>query len=162
MLANVSDSDLEFFTSSLISGPAHGTLALIRDGTFTYTPAADFHGVDTFTYKVKDDTGLESNVATVTINVNALNDAPMAENDGYTTAEDTTLTTTAATGVLANDADVDTDHGLLTAELVQGPQHDAALPMFRSWDLTKTESITSLHGCNWPPRPFARFSKLCG
>jgi Ca2+-binding RTX toxin-like protein len=38
-------------TASLVSGPAHGTLQLVGDGTFTYTPAAGFSGIDTFTYQ---------------------------------------------------------------------------------------------------------------
>jgi len=38
-------------TASLLNGPAHGTLQLVGDGTFTYTPAAGFHGIDTFTYR---------------------------------------------------------------------------------------------------------------
>ncbi len=48
--------------------PAHGTLALAADGSFTYTPASGFVGQDSFTYKANDGS-LDSNVATVTISV---------------------------------------------------------------------------------------------
>jgi VCBS repeat-containing protein len=33
----------------LVTGPAHGTLALNSDGSFTYTPAANFVGTESFT-----------------------------------------------------------------------------------------------------------------
>ena len=49
----------------LVTGPAHGTLTLNADGSFTYTPAANYNGTDSFTYKANDGT-LDSNVATVT------------------------------------------------------------------------------------------------
>ena len=75
--------------------------------TCTYTPAANFNGTVTFTYKAKDGT-LFSNEATVTITVTPLNDTPMAVDDFYTTDEDTTLTITVP-GVMANDSDVDLD-----------------------------------------------------
>ena len=35
-------------TVQLVSGPANGTLSLDSSGLFTYTPNADFHGIDTF------------------------------------------------------------------------------------------------------------------
>src|SRR5262249_17082228 len=60
---------------------------------------------DSFTYKAKDFL-FDSNVATVTITVNAVNDTPTANNDSYSLDEDTTLTVNAP-GVLANDTDVD-------------------------------------------------------
>ncbi|WP_165614609.1 cadherin-like domain-containing protein, partial [Mycolicibacterium flavescens] len=59
----------------LVSGPANGTLTLNDDGSFTYTPDENFNGTDTFTYKVNDGTE-DSDTATVTITVNAVNDAP--------------------------------------------------------------------------------------
>ena len=43
----------------------------------------------------------------VTITINGTNDGPVAVNDSYTTGEDTPLTVAAATGLLANDSDVD-------------------------------------------------------
>ncbi len=58
-------------------------------------------------YKANDGTA-DSNVATVSLTVTAVNDAPLAVNDSYTTAEDTALTV-AAPGALGNDTDVDGD-----------------------------------------------------
>src|SRR5207247_1668407 len=88
--------------------------------SFTYMPALNFNGIDSFTYKASDDQA-QSGVATVTITVTPVNDAPVAANDdSYTTAEDTQLTVSAP-GVLANDSDVDGDP--LTAILVSSPAH---------------------------------------
>lgn len=61
---------------AMVAGPANGQLVLNPDGTFSYTPNSNFFGTDTFTYTVKDRDGDTSLPATVTINVNAVNDAP--------------------------------------------------------------------------------------
>jgi VCBS repeat-containing protein len=119
VLGNDSDVDGDPLTSVLVSGPAHGTLALNPDGSFTYTPAENFCGEDSFTYKAYDGS-LYSNVATVRITVTCVNDAPVARDDTYTTNEDTPLVVPAP-GVLGNDYDVDGDP--LTAVLVSGPAH---------------------------------------
>ena len=42
--------------------PGHGTLTLNADGTYTYTPDADFNGTDSFTYRAVDGLGGTSNV----------------------------------------------------------------------------------------------------
>src|SRR5205809_6490875 len=89
------------------------------DGSFTYMPALNFNGIDSFTYKASDGQA-QSGVATVTITVTPVNDAPVAADDSYTTPEDTGLTVSAP-GVLANDSDVEADS--LNAVLVSGPEH---------------------------------------
>ncbi len=113
------DADGDALTAELVSGPAHGTLALNGNGSFTYTPAADFNGLDSFTYKAFDGTTFSNTVA-VSLKVTAVNDTPTAADDAYTTAEDTALTV-AASGVLGNDTDADGDQ--LTAQLATGPAH---------------------------------------
>ena len=75
MLANDTDADGSSLTAVLVSGASHGTLTLNADGSFSYTPTADYNGSDSFTYKVSDGAEL-SGAATVTITVNAVNDAP--------------------------------------------------------------------------------------
>jgi Ca2+-binding RTX toxin-like protein len=55
-------------TASLLDGPDHGTLQLVGNGTFTYTPAAGFSGVDTFTYQAGN-AGASMDEAQVTIHV---------------------------------------------------------------------------------------------
>ena len=98
------------------AAPAHGSLTLNADGSFTYTPAANYNGPDSFTYKANDGQA-DSNVATVSINVGAVNDAPVAQNDTAAATEDTPV----AGNVLTNDTDVDGD--ALSAVLVSGPAH---------------------------------------
>ncbi|MBI1915389.1 MAG: tandem-95 repeat protein [Planctomycetes bacterium] len=119
VLSNDSDGDGDTLATVLVSGPAHGTLTMNSDGSLTYTPAASYNGDDSFTYQVSDGQAL-SNVATVRLTVNAVNDAPVANDDSYTVAEDSTLTV-AAPGVLGNDSDVDGD--TLSTILGSGPLH---------------------------------------
>ena len=57
------------------SGPSNGNLALAADGLFTYTPNADFFGVDSFSYRLEDGTAI-TDAVTVTITVNPVNDPP--------------------------------------------------------------------------------------
>jgi VCBS repeat-containing protein len=71
VLQNDTDPNGGTLTAVLVSGPSHGTLTLNANGSFTYTPAANYTGTDTFTYQAVDSLGLASNVATVTITVNA-------------------------------------------------------------------------------------------
>ena len=121
VLGNDTDVDGDALTAVLVSGPANGTLTLNADGSFTYTPDANFNGTDSFTYKASDGTA-DSNVATVTITVTPVNDAPVAGDDSYSTDEDTPLTV-AAPGVLANDTDVDGDPLTAVAGQRPGPRH---------------------------------------
>jgi VCBS repeat-containing protein len=100
VLANDTDPDGNPLSAALVDNVTHGMLALNADGSFTYTPSADFGGTDTFTYQANDGT-LNSTVATVTITVNAVNDAPTAAADVATLDEDTS----AVIDVLANDTD---------------------------------------------------------
>ncbi len=116
VLANDTDIDSSTLTAVVVTGPAHGTLTLAATGGFTYAPAANFNGNDSFTYRANDG-ALNSNVATVAIAVTAVNDAPVAVNDSATTPEDTTATIS----VLANDTDVDGDTLSVTA--VSVPLH---------------------------------------
>ena len=69
MLANDTDADGNPLTAVVVAGPAHGTLTLNADGSFTYTPTSSFVGSDTFTYSAFDGT-LNSTPATVTITDN--------------------------------------------------------------------------------------------
>ncbi|HAO61977.1 MAG TPA: hypothetical protein DCQ90_08780 [Erysipelotrichaceae bacterium] len=105
ILGNDTDDDGDALTVALITNVAHGTLALNADGSFTYLPAANYFGPDSFTYQVNDGMA-DSNIVTVSITVNPINDAPVAQDDNYSIDEDNTLNV-AAPGVLTNDSDVD-------------------------------------------------------
>ncbi|MEV3905542.1 Ig-like domain-containing protein [Mycobacterium sp. NPDC050551] len=101
--------------------PAHGAVALNSDGTFTYTPDADFAGDDSFSYTVSDEAspwhvhgfaglfsgGGHASTTTVSVTVTPVNDAPVAVDEGpFTVAEDTAFSVSAA-DLVANDVDVD-------------------------------------------------------
>lgn len=77
VLLNDTDVDSTALSAVLVSPPTKGTLTLNADGSFTYTPNANTSGTDSFTYKANDG-GLDSNVATVTITVNAVQVSPVA------------------------------------------------------------------------------------
>jgi VCBS repeat-containing protein len=117
VLANDTDVDGDALRPVIVTGPSHGTLTVNTDGTVRYTPNANYNGTDSFTYKANDGSA-DSNVATVTLAVRSVNDAPAAANDSYSTGAGVPLTVPAA-GVLANDTDADGD--ALSAVLVGGP-----------------------------------------
>src|SRR5205823_9996627 len=71
-----SDIEGSALTYAIGTGPAHGTLSGTAP-TLTYTPAANYNGPDSFTFTANDGE-LNSNIATVTITVTAVNDAPVA------------------------------------------------------------------------------------
>ncbi len=86
-------------TLSVVSiSPIQGTTVGSLNG-FTYTPPANFNGSDTVTYLVQDSTGLQA-TGTVTINVTADNDPPVATDDAFSVDENTTNN---PLNVLAND-----------------------------------------------------------
>jgi VCBS repeat-containing protein len=102
---SATDADGDALTFSVIGGTANGTLDFNGDGSFTYTPDADFNGGDQFTYMVSDGSS-DSNVATVAITVDPVNDTPVAQNDSAATDEDTAINFAKA-DLLGNDSDVD-------------------------------------------------------
>ncbi|MBC8003080.1 MAG: tandem-95 repeat protein, partial [Opitutaceae bacterium] len=112
VLHNDSDVNAATLTAVLSVGPTHGSLALNSNGSFNYTPVANYNGPDSFTYRANNGT-LNSNTTTVSISVAAINDPPVAVNNGSpgspyrTIAEDSGITSTMT--VLTNDTDVDGD-----------------------------------------------------
>lgn len=80
VLANDSDADGDALSAVVVDGPQHGTLEMNADGTFTYVPDLDFNGLDGFTYRASDGTD-ESDVASVEINVDPVNDAPQLKDE---------------------------------------------------------------------------------
>jgi len=118
VVSNDADIDGDPLTAALLGGPNHGALEFAADGSFTYTPAANFSGADSFTYRISDGKA-NSGVATVNLAVAPANDAPVATDDAPTTAEDMPV----SGNVVGNDADVDGD--ALSAALLNGPSHGA-------------------------------------
>ena len=75
--------------------PANGTLVWAANGDVTYTPSTDYFGADSFTYQAADCVlpACLSNLATVTLTVDPVQDDPVAVDDAASTAEDTPVTT---------------------------------------------------------------------
>ena len=70
---------------------AHGGIVVQNaNGSFTYTPAAGYTGTDSFTYKLADGTG-QTSTGTVTLNVNAPLQAPVAQADAFSSQENKTV-----------------------------------------------------------------------
>ncbi|HEY44620.1 MAG TPA: tandem-95 repeat protein [Anaerolineae bacterium] len=80
VLGNDIDVDGDPLTAVLESGVSNGNLTLNADGSFVYEPNQDFNGTDSFTYRANDGSS-DSNVATVTITVTAIDDKPIAVDD---------------------------------------------------------------------------------
>ena len=133
VLGNDTDPGNNPLTAVLVSSTRNGTLQLRGDGSFVYTPNANFSGTDTFTYRASDGQA-ESGLATVTINVAPVNDRPDAAADALTTGEDQP----AVVNVLANDTDV--DGGPLTVTSNGQPQNG-------------TVSCTPAGLCTYTPNP---------
>lgn len=108
VLFNDTDADGNALTVSQFGPASSGTLILSPDGTqITYVPDLNFSGTDLFTYVVND--GLDaSNVATVFINVEPVNDAPVTNDDSFEVPMDGVLVIP-SDGVTSNDSDVDGD-----------------------------------------------------
>ena len=104
VLANDTGTGL---TATQVSSVSPGTVGFNSDGSFTYTPPADYNGTASFTYTASDG-ALTSNLATVSIDVTPVNDPPITVADSYDGSADTTLNVPPP-GVLANDTDVDGD-----------------------------------------------------
>ncbi len=90
VLGNDTDPESSTLTAVLVTDVAHGTLVLAADGGFSYTPQANFNGVDSFTYEANDGT-VSSASAMVTITVTPGNDAPVAIAQSATVDEDGTV-----------------------------------------------------------------------
>lgn len=127
-LTGATDIDIPAQTLSytVISPPQFGGLSnCIATGTYstdltcTYTPNADFNGIDTFTYKAFDGLTQSNTASTVTITINAVNDAPLAANNqSLTTAEDTPLNFNLNSG-----SDIDLPFQTLRYKLVAAPSN---------------------------------------
>ena len=115
VLGNDIDVDADPLTAMVTSAPTRGTLSLNADGSFSYQPFADLNGPDTFTYKASD--GSLFSTATVTINVSAVNDAPVTSNDSVSATPGSPV----SFNVLANDSDVE-GNSLMVTSFTQGSQ----------------------------------------
>jgi len=116
-LAALQGDDSDPLTFTVESGPAHGTLSGGTGANRTYTPAPNYYGPDSFTFRANDGT-YDSNVATVTIDVLPVNDPPQVANDSATVNENSGPN---AIDVLRNDTTApETDESLSIQSVTQG------------------------------------------
>jgi len=135
-----SDADGDDLSFSIVSDPDYGTLSGLDEetGAVTYTPDADYHGSDSFTFKVNDGTE-DSNVATVTLTVDPVADIVA---DEVETNEDTPV----SVGVLSND-DFE-DPGAYVSGVTQGSngsvviETDGTVTYTPDADFNGTDSFT--------------------
>lgn len=109
------DPDTASLTFSIVASPTHGAIGGTAPN-LTYTPGANYNGPDSFTFRANDGE-LDSTVATVSVTVTAVNDAPVAADQVVSTAEDTAK-------IVALSAS-DFDSSALTYSIVAGPTHGA-------------------------------------
>ena len=114
VLGNDDDLDNDQLNAVLVESTTNGTLNLNENGSFSYTPNSNFNGADSFTYRANDGYD-DSNIATVEITVDSINDAPVAVGDSYSVSENSDLNVVIP-GVLGNDNDLENDQ--LNAVLV--------------------------------------------
>ena len=105
------------FTYTIVGQPANGVLSG-SGPTFTYTPAANFHGTDSFTFRVNDGAN-DSNTSTVNISITEVNDAPSADSQSVATNSNTPVAITLTgndveTADLIFEVTVNPEHGTLS------------------------------------------------
>ena len=125
VLTNNTDVEHNTLTAALMATTAHGALSLAPNGAFTYTPAANYNGPDSFTFR-----GNDGNVGATRddeITVNPVNDAPVAAGQSVSTNEDTAK----AIALVETDIDGDT----LTYGMVSSPAHGTLTGSARGADL---------------------------
>ena len=110
---HANDPENAVLSYEIVSAPSHGALHPDADG-WVYTPDANFHGVDSFSYRAGDGE-LFSAPAVVTITIHPVNDAPVADVLTLTTNEDSPLS------LLLAGSDVDDD--TLTYRVITSPAH---------------------------------------
>ncbi len=107
------DTNVTPSTAVITSEPGKGT-ASITDGTITYTPDADFTGVDSISYRVSSNNNSGNNSASLSLTVVNVNDAPQASDDAVATGVNSSFDI----NVLGNDTDIDNDTSTLSIDIV--------------------------------------------
>ncbi|HET6968678.1 MAG TPA: Ig-like domain-containing protein [Ornithinibacter sp.] len=152
VLANDTDAESDPLTATKLTNPSNGTVTFGSNGAFTYTPAADFNGTDSFTYRASDGVS-NSGTATVNITVNAVNDPPVPATAGASTNEDQSVVVTVATDVDSSDGSATctlTDAGgsPLGGTVVDGPGFTVTVtpPADFAGAMTLTCTVTDAEG----------------
>jgi len=104
---------------TLIENPAHGTVNFNPDGSYTYTPDADYYGMDTLGYRLCDSVypNQDCSDTTLVIRVKAVNDYPVAMGDTISVNEDSSVS-----GSVATNDTLSADSGNIWS-LIENPAH---------------------------------------
>ncbi len=108
----VEDAQGGLLSFTTLQAPAHGVLNWLSNGNFQYIPAPNFFGGDSFEYRVCDNGGL-CDQSTVSITVEAVNDAPVIGEETMSTSEDMSTTL----NIASNDTEIESDlisYGIIT------------------------------------------------
>ncbi|WP_338018308.1 Ig-like domain-containing protein [Vibrio navarrensis] len=135
VLGNDSDVDtgdrFDLTSVNVVDKPAHGSVSVTASGAIVYRPEENYFGEDSFTYTVADAAGAVSNVATVTMTVTPVNDAPMAQAQSQTLDEDKSLVITLV------GSDIDNDDDTLQYVITEPVSHGVLEPLTNnSWRYT--------------------------
>lgn len=114
VLAN--DTGAAALTATLSNPVSSGYLVFNEDGSFSYTPEPEFSGTVSFSYTVTDGIST-SNIATVMIDVQAVNDAPVANDDYATTVRNIPV----VINIMANDTDIDSPLNPASISIISQP-----------------------------------------
>lgn len=105
---------------AIITNPLNGTFVINNDGTINYTPNLGFAGLDSMEYRICD-TGIPLPAVCATawifINVDPINDPPVAVDDILSTPQNTAV----SINVILNDSDPENDP--LTVSIISGPSN---------------------------------------
>jgi methionine-rich copper-binding protein CopC len=116
LTGNDIDTPAGSLTYIIVAGPSHGTVSPGTGPNRTYTPTGNYNGPDSFTFKINDGTA-DSNVATVSITVNPVNDTPTADPQSVSTNEDTPK------AITLSGSDTETPSASLTFNVTVQPTH---------------------------------------
>lgn len=123
------DGDPITLTTTPLTGPSNGTVSILPDGTFTYTPDPAFTGIDSYTYRICDD-GVPSLCDTATVTIDVLpdingpdNDPPFAGDDGALTPQDVPV----SGQLLTNDTDPNGDNIIIQLPQISGPSNGSVV-----------------------------------
>jgi len=146
VLGNDSDVDngdsLDVSSVTVVSAASNGHTQVTAAGAIIYTANADYFGSDSFSYTVKDSNGAVSNVATVTMTVEPVNDAPVAQAQSLSLAEDYTFLLT------LSGADIENDE--LSYRIEEGALHGALVQQSNdSWLYTPTANYNGSDSFNF-------------
>jgi hypothetical protein len=100
-------------TAAALTQPSNGTLALAADGSFNYTPNPNYYGSDSFTYQASAG-GSGTATGTVSLTVTPVNDAPVAVDDNFTVAQNTTTNLKTTNLLVLDNGDYDPEGSVLT------------------------------------------------